>query len=103
MLFCQYVCSVVEAVGHQNCPPERLMFIDSSNVSLKSVSLRKEKNLLPLPLNGDANIKDLMKILSYVWKRSGMKTIIATLVGFKRSLFCCFLAAWLHKVVLFTL
>jgi len=72
-LFFKYACCVIVAVGHQNYPTEWRSFINSSNVSLKSVFISKENSLLSLFLNRVSNMKDPMKILNYFWKRSFTK------------------------------
>jgi hypothetical protein len=81
LLFCKYACFVIVAVGNQIYPREWHLFNDSSNVSLKSVFLSKENNILSQLLNRVFNMKDPMKILNYFWKSSFMETIIATLLG----------------------
>jgi len=49
MVFCNDVCFIIEALGHQHDPTEWHLFIDSSNVSLKAVLLHKENKLPYVP------------------------------------------------------
>jgi len=39
LVFCNNVCCVIEALGHQHDPTEWRLFIDSSEVSLKDMLL----------------------------------------------------------------
>ena len=60
--FCKDICSVIETLGHQNDRPVSRLFLDSLKVSLKSVLLHNENNLLFLPLTRAANMTNPMKI-----------------------------------------
>ena len=43
VVFCNYVCSVMEVLGHEYNPDQWRLFIDSSKVSLKLVLLHNGK------------------------------------------------------------
>ena len=57
-VFCNYVYSVVDALGNQHDPNEWLSFIDSSKVSLKAVRLRSINESTCVPLLHAADVKE---------------------------------------------
>jgi hypothetical protein len=59
VVFCNDVCCVIEALGHQHDPTEWRLFIDSSNVSLKAVLLRNWNKFRSVPLAHAANMSVL--------------------------------------------
>jgi len=78
LVFCNDVCSVIEAIGHQHDPTERCLFIDSSNVILKVVLLHNGNQFPPVNLVYDANTKESYENMKKVLKGSSKKKIIET-------------------------
>jgi hypothetical protein len=50
LVFCNDICSVAEALGHQHDQIECRLFIDSSKGSLKAVLLHKRNKFPSVPL-----------------------------------------------------
>jgi hypothetical protein len=98
LLFCNDVCSVIEALGHQHDPTEWRLFTDSSKASLKAVLLHNGNKIASVPML--LKLKSPMKICNYFWKRSSMKNMLGTFVRIKGHCSLAWLAAWLHKVSL---
>jgi hypothetical protein len=66
VLFCNYVCSVMEVLGHEYNPDQWHLFTVSSRVSLKVVLLHNGNRFHSIPLAHAANIKETnesMKLL----------------------------------------
>lgn len=57
LVFCNDVCSVISALGHQNDLTEWRLFIDFSKVILKAVLLRNWNTFPTVPLIHAANRK----------------------------------------------
>jgi hypothetical protein len=57
-VFCNDICSVMEALGHQHSTPEWRLFIDSSKVSLKAVLLHNGNKYPSVPLDHAVNMKE---------------------------------------------
>jgi len=92
-VFCNDVCSVMEVLGHDHNPDQWLLFIDSSEVSLKVVLL-KGNRFPSITLAHAAIMKE-----SY----EGMKVLLGKFDEFKWKLlrmqlgytkYCCFLCEW---------
>jgi hypothetical protein len=58
LVFCNDICSVMEALGHQHNTPEWRLFIDSSKVNLKAVLLRNRNKYLSVPLAHAVDMKE---------------------------------------------
>jgi hypothetical protein len=58
LVFCNDVCSVIEALGHQHNPTEWCLFIDSSKLSLKAVLLHYGNKFLSVPVSHATNMKE---------------------------------------------
>jgi hypothetical protein len=58
IVFCNDVCFVIEALGHQHDPSEWHLFIDSLDVSLKAVLPHKGNKLPSVPLAHATNMKE---------------------------------------------
>jgi hypothetical protein len=58
VVFCNYVCSVVEVLGHEFNPDQWRLFIESSKVSLKVVLLHNRNKFPSVPLAHAANMKE---------------------------------------------
>jgi hypothetical protein len=61
LVFDNGVCSIVEALGHQNNPSGWYLFIDSAEVSLKAVLLHNMNTFPSVHLAHAANMKESMK------------------------------------------
>jgi hypothetical protein len=102
-VFCNYVCSVIEAVGHQLDPTEWRLFIDSSKLSLKSLLLHNGKKFTSVTLAHAANMKEsyenmklLLETIQYEksnWNIRGDIKVNDLLLGLQLGYtkFCCFL------------
>ena len=58
VLFCNYVCSVIEVLGHEYNPDQWRLFIDSSKVSLKVFLLHNANKFPSVPLVHAANMEE---------------------------------------------
>ena len=58
VVFCNYVCSVMEVLGHEFNPDQWRLFVDSSKVSLKVVLLHNGNKFPSVPLAQAANMKE---------------------------------------------
>jgi hypothetical protein len=66
LVFCNDICCVMEALGHQHNTPEWRLFIDSSKASLKAVLLHNGNKYPSVPLVNAVNMKECyenMKLL----------------------------------------
>jgi hypothetical protein len=77
LVFCNDVCSVIEALG-QHDSTERCLIIGSSNVSLKVVLLHNGNQFPPVTKVNDADTKESHENMKLLLKRSGKKKIIET-------------------------
>jgi hypothetical protein len=105
-VFCNDICSVMEALGHQHSIPEWRLFIDSSKVSLKAVLLHNGNKYPSVPLAHAVNMKESyenMKLLlekihyeKYKWNICGDLKVIALLLRLQLGYikYCCFLCEW---------
>ena len=103
LVFFNDVCSVIEALGHQNDPTEWRLFIDSSNVVIKAVLLHNGNKFPSVPPAHVGNMQESYENMKLFMKRSSMKNIIGTFVGILMVIalllglwlgytkFCCFL------------
>ena len=57
-MFCNDVCSVLEALGHEYNPDQWRLFIDSSKVSLNVVLLHNGNRFPSVPLAHATNMKE---------------------------------------------
>jgi hypothetical protein len=81
-VFCNDICSVMEALGHQHNTPEWRLFIDSSKVSLKAVLLYNGNKYPSVPLAHAVNMREShMKICNFSWKRFTMEYVSEISVG----------------------
>jgi hypothetical protein len=106
VVFCNDICFVIEAVGHQHDPNVWSLFIDSSKVSLKIVLLHNGNNFTYVPLVHAVDMKDFYentKILlekiqydKYNFNICRYLKVIALLFGLQLSYtkICCFLCEW---------
>ena len=91
VVFCNYVCSVMEVLGHEYNSDQWRLFIDSSKVSLKVVLLHNGNRFPSVPLAHTANMKksyENMKLLlgkikndEFKWKLCGDFKVVALLLG----------------------
>jgi hypothetical protein len=91
LVFCNDICSVIEALGHQHCTPEWRLFVDSSKVSLKAVLLHNGNKYSSVPFAHAVNMKEsyentnliLEKIRydKYKWNICGDLKAIALFLG----------------------
>jgi hypothetical protein len=58
LVFCNDICSVMEALGYQHNTPEWHFFIDSSKVSLKAVLPHNRNKYQSVPLAHAVNMKE---------------------------------------------
>jgi hypothetical protein len=58
VLFLNYVCSVMEVLGHEYNPDQWRLFIDLSKVSLKLFLLLNGNRFQSIPLAHAANMKE---------------------------------------------
>ena len=103
-VFCNYVCSGMEVLGHEFNPDKWRLFIDSSKVSLKLVLLHIGNKFPSVPLAHAANMKDgyeSMKLLlgkydEFNWKVCGGVKVVALLLGMQLGYtnYCCVLCEW---------
>ena len=87
LIFCNYVYSVIEALGHQHDPTEWHLFIDYSEVSLKAVHLHNGDRLPSVPLSHACNMKescgnmqlllDKIQYEKYIWNICGDLKVVA--------------------------
>jgi len=106
VVFCNYVCSVMEVLGHEYNPDQWRLFIDSSKVSLKLVLLHNGNRFPSVPLAHAANMKESyesMKLLlgkikydEFKWKLCGYLKVVALLIGMQLGFtkYCCFMCEW---------
>jgi hypothetical protein len=57
-VFCNGICSIMEALGHQHNTPEWRLFTDVSKVSLKAVLLHNGNKYPSVPLAHAVNVKE---------------------------------------------
>jgi hypothetical protein len=57
-VFCNYVCSVMEVLGHEYNPDQCCLFIGSSKVSLKMVLLHNGNRFPCIPLARATSMKE---------------------------------------------
>jgi hypothetical protein len=57
-VFCNDICSVMEALGHQHSTSEWRLFSDPSKVSLKAVLLHNRNKYPSVPLAHAVNMKE---------------------------------------------
>ena len=91
VVFCNYVCSVMEALGHEFNSDQWRLFIESSKVSLKLVLLHNGNKFPSVPKAHGANMKESyesMKLLlekikydEFKWKLCGDLKVVALLLG----------------------
>jgi hypothetical protein len=91
LVFCNDVCSAVEAVGHEHNPTEEHLVIDSSKVTLKAVLLHNGNKFPSVTLDHVTNMKEScenMELLlekfhyeKYNLKFCGFLKVIALLLG----------------------
>ena len=62
VVFCNDICSRMEPLGREHDPTEWLLFIDSSEVSLKAVLLHNGNKSPSVPLVHAAKMTESMKI-----------------------------------------
>jgi hypothetical protein len=105
-MFCNDVCSVIEAVGHEHNPIESHLLIDSSKVRLKAVLLHNGNKFPSVPLDHVTNLKESyenMKLLlekihyeKYNLKICGYLKVIALLLDWQLGYteVCYFLREW---------
>ena len=106
VVFCNYVCSVMEVLGHEYNPDQWRLFIDSSKVSLKLVLLHNGNRFPSVPLAHAANMKESYeskKLLlgknryeEFKWTLCGYLKVVALLLGMQLgyTIYCCFLCEW---------
>ena len=58
VVFCNYICSVMEVLGHEYNPDQWRLFIDSSKVSLKVFLLHNANKFPSVPLVHAANMEE---------------------------------------------
>jgi len=75
LVFCNDVCFVIDALGHQRDPTERCLFTGSSKVILKVVLLRNGNQFPPVTLVYEANTKESYQNMKQLLKRSSKKKI----------------------------
>jgi hypothetical protein len=109
LVFCNDVCSVMEAFGHQHNTPEWRLFITFSKVSLKAMLLHNGNKYLLVPLAHAVNMKEsyenmklLLEKIHYEkckWNICGDLKVIALLLGLQLGYtkYCCFLCQWDSK------
>ena len=93
VVFCNDVCSILEVIGHEYCPEQWPLFIDSSKVTLKVVLFHNENRVPSVPLTRAAKMKesyDSMKLLlgkmkfdEFKWKLCGDLKFVALLLRMK--------------------
>jgi len=105
MVFCNYVFSVTDALGHQHDPPEYCVFTDSSKVSLKNELLHNGNKFPSVRLAHAAKMKqsyENMELLlekiqyeKYYWNICGNLKVTGISLGYTK--FCCFLCEWSRR------
>jgi hypothetical protein len=97
------VCSVMEVLDHEYNPDQWHFFIDSTNVRLKTVLLRKRNRFHSIALARATNMKGSMKLLlgkivydEFKWKLCGDLKLAALLLRMQLGYtkYCCFLYKW---------
>ena len=106
LVFCNDVCSLFHALGHDHEPHKWRLFIDASKSSLKAVLLHNGNELPSVPLAHATNMKETYPNMSvilekiqynkYQWNICGDLKVIALLLGMQLGYtkFCCFLCEW---------
>jgi len=88
VVFCSYVCSVMEVLVREYNLDQWRLFIDSSKVSLKVVLLHNGNRFPSVPLAHTANTMKFMKAWSYGWERLSMTNLSGSNVVIRRLWHC---------------
>jgi len=106
VVFCNYVCSVMEVLGHEFNPEQWRLFVDSSKVRLKVVLLHNGNKFPSVPLAHAANMNECyeskklllgkIKYDGFKWKLCGDLKFVALLLGMQLGYtkYFCFLCEW---------
>jgi hypothetical protein len=106
VVFCNYVCFVMEVLGHEYNPDQWRLFFDSSKVKLKVELLHNGNRFPSVPLVHPAKMKEsyesiklLLEKIKYdefKWKLCGdlkvMELVLGMQLGYTK--YCCFLCEW---------
>jgi G:T/U-mismatch repair DNA glycosylase len=80
LIFCNDFWSIIGAVGHQQDPTERRLFIDTSKVTLKAVLLHNGNKSPSVPLADVANIKESYENKKLLLGKIRVKNVIGIFV-----------------------
>lgn len=106
LVYCNNICSVMNALHHEHNSTDWRLFIDSSKTSLKAVLLHNGNKFPSVPIAYTTNMKetyDNMKFLlekveynKYRWTICCDLKVVALLTGLQLGYtkFCCFLCEW---------